>query len=111
MRLSAVLVSRGTNQICSLLFNVSSGEIAKLVESRHTDVCRTTDRLIASKVIKGYAPTAYTHHQNGQMYTEYHVGKRDSYVIVAQLSPEFTARDPRRGGRVSRPPCNDVLSH
>ena len=28
----------------------------------------------------------------GQTVTEYRIGKRDSYVIVAQLSPEFTAR-------------------
>lgn len=71
---------------------MSSREIAALVESRHTDVCRTIERLMASQVIKGYAPTAYTHEQNGQRYTEYLVGKRDSYIIVAQLSPEFTAR-------------------
>ena len=34
----------------------------------------------------------YTHPQNGQTYKEYMIGKRDSYVIVAQLSPVFTAR-------------------
>lgn len=71
---------------------MSSREIAELVESRHVDVCRTIERLIASKVIQGYAPTAYTHEQNGQTYTEYLVGERDSYVIVVQLSPAFTAR-------------------
>lgn len=71
---------------------MSSREIAELVESRHADVCRTIDRLIAAKAIQGYAPTAYTHPQNGQAYTEYHIGKRDSYVVVAQLSPAFTAR-------------------
>ncbi len=32
-----------------------------------------------------------TNHR-GQRTQEYRVGKRDSYVIVAQLSPEFTAR-------------------
>ena len=34
----------------------------------------------------------YTHPQNGQIYHEYHINKRDTYVIVAQLSPAFTAR-------------------
>lgn len=71
---------------------MSTREIARLVESRHTDVCRAVERLMAKSVIAGYAPTAYTHEQNGQQYSEYLVGKRDSYVIVAQLSPEFTAR-------------------
>jgi phage antirepressor YoqD-like protein len=71
---------------------MSSREIAALVESRHADVCRTIERLVAAEVIKGYAPTAYTHPQNGQQYHEYLVCKRDSYVVVAQLSPQFTAR-------------------
>jgi phage antirepressor YoqD-like protein/predicted transcriptional regulator len=71
---------------------MSSREIAELVESRHADVCRTIDRLMASGVIQGYAPTPYTHQQNGRTYHFYEINKRDSYVIVAQLSPQFTAR-------------------
>lgn len=71
---------------------MTSREIADLVESRHADVCRTIERLMKDCAISGYAPTAYTHPQNGQTYTEYHIGQRDSYVIVAQLSPQFTAR-------------------
>lgn len=71
---------------------MSSRDIAALVESRHADVCRTVERLMAKSVIKGSAPAAYTHEQNGQQYHEYHLCKRDSYVVVAQLSPEFTAR-------------------
>lgn len=71
---------------------MSSREIAELVESRHADVCRTIERLSEKSVIKGYAPTAYTHEQNGQQYNEYHLGKRDSLIVVAQLCPEFTAR-------------------
>ncbi|CFR20091.1 phage antirepressor KilAC domain-containing protein [Yersinia kristensenii] len=69
-----------------------SVEIAELLESRHADVCRTIERLMAKGVIQGSAPTAYTHPQNGQRYQQYHVSKRDSYIVVAQLSPEFTAR-------------------
>jgi phage antirepressor YoqD-like protein len=71
---------------------MSSREIADLVESRHADVCRTIDRLMASGVIQGYAPLAYTHPQNGRTYHYYEINKRDSYVVVAQLSPQFTAR-------------------
>lgn len=78
--------------IASSVQTMTSREIAELVESRHVDVCRTIDRLMESGAISGYAPMAYTHPQNGQTYSEYHVGQRDSYVIVAQLSPQFTAR-------------------
>lgn len=71
---------------------MSSREIAQLVDSRHSNVCVTIERLMNSGVIGGYAAMQYTHPQNGQVYHYYEVNKRDSYVIVAQLSPEFTAR-------------------
>lgn len=71
---------------------MSSREIAELVGSRHSDVMRTIDRLAEKGVILGCAPSAYTHEQNGQPYAQYLVNKRDSFVVVAQLSPEFTAR-------------------
>lgn len=71
---------------------MSSREIADLVESRHRDVCLCIERLMAAGAIKGYAATPYTHPQNNQQYMEYLVNQRDSYVIVAQLSPQFTAR-------------------
>ena len=71
---------------------MSSREIAELVGSRHTDVIRTIDRLIDKGVVSGCTPSAYTHEQNGQLYAQYLVSKRDSYVIVAQLCPEFTAK-------------------
>ncbi|OOH89551.1 hypothetical protein BMT54_06370 [Pasteurellaceae bacterium 15-036681] len=71
---------------------MSSREIARIVESRHADVCLSIDRLMAKGVIGGYTAMPYTHQQNGQVYYEYHINKRDTYVIVAQLSPEFTAR-------------------
>jgi phage antirepressor YoqD-like protein len=44
-----------------------------------------------SGAILGYAAMPYTHKQNNQVYFEYFVSKRDSYVIVAQMSPAFTA--------------------
>ena len=70
---------------------MSSRVISDLVQSRHSDVCRSIDRLIQSGVIGGYAPTPYTHEQNGQTYYEYFLCKRDTYIVVAQLSPQFTA--------------------
>ncbi|UNK26244.1 phage antirepressor KilAC domain-containing protein [Serratia plymuthica] len=71
---------------------MSSREIAQLVESRHSDVCTAIERLVKRSAISGYAAMPYTHPQNGRQYSEYQVNKRDSYVVVAQLSPEFTAR-------------------
>ena len=70
---------------------MSSREIAALLESRHRDVCVSITRLMDSGAISGYAATPYTHEQNGCTYFEYFVSKRDSYVIVAQMSPTFTA--------------------
>lgn len=70
---------------------MSSREIASLLKSRHRDVCISITRLMESGAIAGYAATPYTHEQNQQTYFEYFVSKRDSYVIVAQMSPAFTA--------------------
>ena len=71
---------------------MTTRQIAEVVNSRHADVMRAVDRLIEKSVIQGYAPTAYTHPQNGQTYYEYHINERDSYIIVAQLCPEYTAK-------------------
>lgn len=76
----------------SEVLTMSSREIAEVVESRHVNVKRTIYRLMSDGVIRGYAPLEYTHPQNGRQYNEFRVNQRDSYVIVAQLSPEFTAR-------------------
>ena len=77
--------------ITSSQLTMSSREIAALLESRHRDVCVSISRLMDSGAISGYAATPYTHEQNQQTYFEYFVSKRDSYVIVAQMSPAFTA--------------------
>ncbi|HBL6736673.1 TPA: Rha family transcriptional regulator [Klebsiella oxytoca] len=79
--------------------SMTSLEIAELVGSRHTDVKRSIDRLAKSGVIAG-APMAFLEKINGlgiavkvAVYKfEGEQGKRDSIVVVAQLSPEFTAR-------------------
>lgn len=72
---------------------MSSREIADLVEKRHDNVLRTIETLVARGAI--------TLPQNEEVMNDgpgprtigqYRVGKRDSYVVVAQLSPEFTAR-------------------
>lgn len=72
---------------------MSSREIADLVEKRHDNVLRTIENLLARGTIA--LPQLEEVQNDGpgpKMVRQYRVGKRDSYVIVAQLSPEFTAR-------------------
>lgn len=70
---------------------MSSREIAELLESRHDNVKRTIEKLAHQGVIQLPQAEEVKNHL-GQRVVEYRVGKRDSYVIVAQLSPQFTAR-------------------
>lgn len=70
---------------------MSSREIAELVDSRHDKVKQSIERLAERGVIQ-LPPMGEVKNHLGQTVVEYQVGKRDSYVIVAQLSPEFTAR-------------------
>jgi len=70
---------------------MSSQEIADLVESRHDHVKRSVERLAERAVIQ-LPPMGEVKNHLGQTVTVYQIGKRDSYIVVAQLSPEFTAR-------------------
>jgi len=82
---------------------MTSKEIADLVESRHDKVKQSIERLssiqynddgtvkrnaIISKPPMGDGAKS----ANGVVEKLYLINKRDSYIIVAQLSPEFTAR-------------------
>ena len=72
---------------------MSSREIADLVEKRHDNVLRTVETLAARRVIT--LPQFEEVSSDGpgpRAIGQYRIGKRDSYVVVAQLSPEFTAR-------------------
>jgi len=70
---------------------MTSREIADLVESRHDSVKRSIERLAETGAIQ-LPPLVDVKNEQGQTVAEYHIGKRDTYVIVAQLSPQFTAR-------------------
>lgn len=70
---------------------MSSREIAELVESRHDSVKRAIERLQEKGLIQ-LTPMVEVKNHLGQIVTEYQLIKRDTYVVVAQLSPEFTAR-------------------
>jgi len=79
------------NLIQSNIKTMSSRDIAQLVESRHDSVKRTIQRLAGSNTIQP-TPLVEVKNEQGQTVSEYQIGKRDSYIVVAQLSPEFTAR-------------------
>jgi phage antirepressor YoqD-like protein len=72
---------------------MTSREIADLVESRHDSVKRTIERLAQAGAIT--LPPLVEVSNPGPGPTDlsvFVIGKRDSYIIVAQLSPLFTAR-------------------
>lgn len=77
---------------------MTSQEIADLVASRHDDVKRSIERLAQRGVIV-QPPMADVHGEDSlgrtRITTVYEFigeqGKRDSIIVVAQLSPEFTA--------------------
>lgn len=83
----------GNLAVKSASVTMSSLEISELVKSRHTDVRRSIERLMQKGVIAS-APMAFLANINGLgkvvKVKAYLLGKRDSYVVVAQLSPEFT---------------------
>jgi phage regulator Rha-like protein len=78
--------------IISTTQSMTSREIADLVESRHDSVKLCIDRLVSKGVISQPPTVDGGKSANGVIEKLYSVGKRDSYIIVAQLSPKFTAR-------------------
>lgn len=77
-------------KLSNSVVTMSSREIAVLVNSKHSDVKRSAERLCAGGILT--APLAqFDFEHNGNKYFEYRFNKRDSLVLVARLSPEFTA--------------------
>lgn len=75
---------------------MSSRDIADLVGSRHDKVKQSIERLATAKgpdkpAVIDLPPLGEYLDSLGRKATEYLVNKRDSFVVVAQLSPEFTA--------------------
>jgi len=70
---------------------MSSLEISEVVNSRHDKVKQSIERLATRGIIQ-LPPLGEVKNHLGQGVSVYQIGKRDSYVVVAQLSPEFTAR-------------------
>lgn len=89
--------------VSNIQATMSSREIADLVESRHDDVKRSIERLsttsfnedgsVKKQAVISKPPMADgIKSANGVTEKVYLINKRDSYVIVAQLSPAFTAK-------------------
>lgn len=82
------------NLLATTALTMSSRDIADLVGSRHDKVKQSIERLVERRVIV-HPPMGDEQITDslGRPRTEsvYHVNKRDSFVVVAQLSPEFTA--------------------
>lgn len=77
--------------ISSTQQTMSSKEIADLVGSRHDKVKQSIERLVERGTISQPPLGDGIRSANGVVVQEYRVCKRDSFVVVAQLSPEFTA--------------------
>ena len=70
---------------------MSSREIAELTGKRHDNVMVLCRSLRDMGVCPEIQETPYVNEQNGQTYLECRLGKRDSLVLIARISPEFTA--------------------
>jgi phage antirepressor YoqD-like protein len=71
---------------------MTSKEVADLLETRHDSVKRTVERLSVNKVIPQTPLVDGIKSANGVVERVYFLDKRSSLIVVAQISPEFTAR-------------------
>lgn len=74
---------------------MSTLEIKDLLECRYDNVKRTVERLAGRGVftLPPVEETSFIDSAGKKQWTSvYHLNKRTSYIVVAQLSPEFTAR-------------------
>ncbi|MCG7588009.1 Rha family transcriptional regulator [Photobacterium sp. OFAV2-7] len=69
---------------------MSSREIAELTDIRHDNVIRTIESLISKNLLEHPQFEEVRNHRN-QAIKQCMLNKRDSLVLVARLSPEFTA--------------------
>ncbi|CAK0743583.1 hypothetical protein CCP4SC76_1380009 [Gammaproteobacteria bacterium] len=96
-----LIVTRNTHTI-----TMTSREIEDLVEKRH-DVVKLSIERLAERGVIGIPPLVEYLDSLGRPAKEYRIGKRDSYIIVAQLSPEFTARLVDRWQELEARPAHD----
>lgn len=72
---------------------MSSRDIAEMTGKRHDNVLRVCYDLKASGVTPQIEECRVINElANGREFTEFRLNKRDSHILVARLSPEFTGR-------------------
>lgn len=72
---------------------MSSREIAEMTNKRHDNVLRVCRELKASGITPQIEECRVINElANGREFTEFRLNKRDSHILVARLSPEFTGR-------------------
>jgi len=76
--------------ICKVGQTMTHLQIAEVVGSRPDSVKRTIETLAEKGIITFTQEVGKS--TGGRPATIYHVNERNSYVVVAQLSPEFTAK-------------------
>jgi len=78
------------NQLTVPVLTMSSRDIAELTGKEHKNVCRVIRDLISDRILDAQLePLKFEY--RGQWFDYYELSKRDSFVVVARLSPEFTA--------------------
>ena len=78
------------NSLVEPALTMSSREIAELTGKEHKNVIRTVKDLLAAEILDAQIePLKFEY--RGQWFDYYELKKRDSLVLVARLSPEFTA--------------------
>lgn len=76
--------------VSSHAITMSSREIADLVGSKHEAVRKSAERLANDQLLTSPLAT-FPYEHRGNTYYEFRFNKRDSLVLVARLSPAFTA--------------------
>ena len=76
--------------VLSAQLTMGTREIAEMLGKNHSDIKRSAERLFSAGVLtQPLAEFEFEH--RGNTYTEYRLGKRDCFVLVAQNCPELTA--------------------
>ncbi|HHE8876172.1 TPA: phage antirepressor KilAC domain-containing protein [Haemophilus influenzae] len=77
-----------TKENASIL-TISSREIAEITYKEHKNVLRVIRDLIEQNLVAQIEPLKFEY--RNQWFDYYELNKRDTFVVVARLSPEFTA--------------------
>ena len=84
-----------TNQLLTItkenasILTMSSREIAEITHKEHKNVLRVIRDLIEQNLVAQIEPLKFEY--RNQWFDYYELNKRDTFVVVARLTPEFTA--------------------